>query len=144
MNATVPRRTKNVVAALIVDPARPGQVLVSQRRSDQSFAGQWEFPGGKMEPDEDPQQALRREIQEELGVQIEVGAIWDVLFARHAEFNVLMLVYLCRVVEGLPHAREVAAVTWTTCAALGELDVMSADAPLVSRLRREGSPSYRL
>jgi 8-oxo-dGTP diphosphatase len=138
---TVPR--KLVVAGLIVDQSRPQEVLLSQRRADQSFALDWEFPGGKIEAGESPADALLRELQEEIGVTVEVGGIWDTLFHRHAGFDLLMLVYQCRIVDG--HARPVAVadVRWVSLNELPKLGIMAADLSLVTRLVSEGLPSWR-
>src|SRR5688572_15759595 len=91
MAANRPR--KLVVAALATDP--DGAVFLSQRRADQDLPLLWEFPGGKVEPGEAPEAALRRELAEELGVEAEVGRIWDVLFHAYPDYDVYMLVYRC-------------------------------------------------
>jgi 8-oxo-dGTP diphosphatase len=130
-----------VVAGLIVDDA--GRVLVTQRRADQALPLQWEFPGGKLEPGESPTAALARELAEELGVRAEVGRIWDVLFHAYPEFDVLMLVYRCRLSrDDLPRCLEVADLAWRPPDRLADLDVLPADAPLVARLAAEGAPAW--
>lgn len=106
---------------------------------------QWEFPGGKMEPGEAPDDALVRELLEELGARVEIGPIWDVLFHRYPDRVVLMLVYACRLLPGeIAGCVEVADLAWVTPEELGAaaLDVLPADAPLVDRLRREGPPAF--
>src|SRR5262245_32976205 len=123
---------KLVVAALLVNDR--GEVLLTQRREDQDLALFWEFPGGKIEPGEAPEAALRREIQEELGVAIEVGRIWDVLFHRYPTYDVYMLVYRCTVVAGEePRAVEVRDLAWVSPPDLGLYRVLPADTPLVER-----------
>lgn len=128
---------KLVVAGLIV---RDGLVLITQRRADQALPLQWEFPGGKVEPGESPVAALERELTEEIGVKVEVGRIWDVLFHPYPAFDLVMLVYACTVVEGEPRAVEVADVQWVDRGKLPEWDVLPADRPLVERLLAEGPP----
>jgi 8-oxo-dGTP diphosphatase len=133
---------KIVVAGLLVDDA--GRVLLTQRRADQAMPLQWEFPGGKLEDGESPAAALVRELTEELGVTVEVGRIWDVLFHEYPAFDLLMLVYACRLPPGeVPRCVEVADLAWRPPDRLDDLDVLPADAPLVARLAREGAPDLQ-
>jgi 8-oxo-dGTP diphosphatase len=132
------RDRKLVVAGLVV---RDGRVLISQRRADQSLPLQWEFPGGKVEPGEAPVAAVARELREELGIEVEVGRIWDVLFHAYPTFDLVMLVYVCRLVAGEPRPVEVADLTWATPAELPGFDILPADRPLVDRLVGEGVPA---
>ena len=133
----MPRDRKLVVAGLIV---RDGIVLITQRRADQALPLQWEFPGGKVEPGEAPAAALARELREEIGVGVEVGRIWDVLFHAYEAFDLVMLVYACRIVDGEPRAVEVADLAWVPPAELPRWDILPADRPLVDRLVSEGPP----
>lgn len=98
-----------------------------------------------MEPGEAPDEALRRELVEELGARVEVGPVWDVLYHRYPDQAVLMLVYACRLLPGeAPRCVQVAALDWVAPAGLVDstLDVLPADRPLLERLRREGPPSF--
>jgi len=133
----MPRERKLVVAGLI---ARDGVVLITQRRADQALPLQWEFPGGKVEPGEAPAVALARELREEIGVTVEVGRIWDVLFHAYDAFDLVMLVYACRIVDGEPGAVEVADLAWVRAGELPRWDILPADRPLVDRLVSEGPP----
>jgi len=140
--ARVPRSRprKLVAAALIVEGDR---VLLSRRRADQAHPGQWEFPGGKLEEGESPAEALRRELVEELSVTAEVGRAWDVVFHRYPEFDVLMLLFVCRLPAGAqPRCREVAEIAWSSSSALADFDILPADAPIVTRLVDEGVPAF--
>ena len=130
---------KLVVAGLIADG---GRVLITQRRADQSLPLQWEFPGGKVEPGEAPVAALVRELAEEIGVVVEVGGIWDVLFHAYPAFDLVMLVYACRISDGKPAAVEVADVAWVAVEELPTWDILPADRPLVDRLVDEGPPPW--
>ena len=132
-----PRKRTLVVAGLV---AREGRVLITQRRADQALPLQWEFPGGKVEPGEAPAAALARELMEEIGVTVEVGRIWDVLFHAYPAFDLVMLVYACRLVDGEPRAVEVADVAWVVPGELASWDILPADRPLVDRLVAEGPP----
>jgi 8-oxo-dGTP diphosphatase len=130
MAANRPR--KLVVAALAV--RGDGAVFLSRRRADQDLPLMWEFPGGKVEPGEAPEAALRREIGEELGIDCTVGRIWDVLFHAYPAYDVYMLVYATTFLAE-PRAVEVDAVAWVPIAELGDYPILPADAPLVTRLR---------
>ena len=135
------RDRKLVVAGLILGD---GRVLITQRRADQALPLQWEFPGGKVEPGEAPVAALVRELREEIGVGVAVGRVWDVLFHAYPAFDLVMLVYPCRVVEGEPRAVEVADLRWLAPAELPAWDILPADKPLVERLVAEGLPELIL
>lgn len=132
------RPRKLVVAGLILGDDQ--RILITQRRADQALALQWEFPGGKVEPGESPIAALRRELTEEIGVTVAVGQIWEVLFHAYPEFDLVMLVYVCRIVDGEPRAVEVADLTWARAGELSRWDILPADRPLVERLAAEGVP----
>lgn len=137
------RRRTLVVAGLIVGD--DGRILITQRRPDQALGGKWEFPGGKVEPGEAPVAALVRELAEEIGVTVAVGRIWDVLFHAYPEFDLVMLVYVCRIITsspgvGGPRAVEVADLAWVAPHDLAAWDILPADRPLVERLGVEGVP----
>jgi len=129
--SSLARARKLVVAALVRDGAR---VLVSRRRADQPMPLHWEFPGGKVEPGEDPVIALAREVREELGCAVRVGRIHEVVFHAYEAFDLVMLVYACEIVEGAPRAVQVAEIDWVEAARLPELDLLPADYPLARAL----------
>ncbi len=79
---------------------------MSRRRADQALPLLWEFPGGKVEPGEAPEQALAREVREELGCGVAVGRIHDVVFHAYPDYDVYLLVYPCTIVEGTPARRR--------------------------------------
>jgi 8-oxo-dGTP diphosphatase len=134
------RHRKLVVAGLIIGDDR--RVLITQRRADQPLPLQWEFPGGKVEMGESPVAALVRELGEEIGVRVAVGAIWDVLFHAYPAFDLVMLVYSCRILDGeAPRPVEVADLRWVEAPQLPEWDILPADRPLVDRLVAEGPPN---
>jgi 8-oxo-dGTP diphosphatase len=126
-----PRAPKIVVAALVRD--YDGRVLLTQRRADQAMPGKWELPGGKLEPGESPEAALAREVREELGCGCTVGRIDEVIFHRYDAFDLLLLVYACRL-DAPPRPVEVAQLAWVPPAELPDYDVLPADRPLVLRL----------
>ena len=135
-------RTVVVAAAVIVEA---GRVLVTQRKAGAHLAGMWEFPGGKVEAGEDPRDALRRELEEELGIASSIGDIVDVAFHRYddADKAVLLLFYeATRTRESRePRALDVAAFAWATEAELAPEKFPPADvavlAKVATRLRRE-------
>jgi 8-oxo-dGTP diphosphatase len=127
-----PRRRLLVAAALIERPG--GQILLSRRRPDQSLAGCWEFPGGKIEAGESPEAALAREIEEELGCLVRVEGVFEVVFFGYPTFDLYMLVYRCAILRGTPRALTVAEVAWFDPAQIPELSLPPADYPLAHKL----------
>ena len=128
-------RKQVLVAAAVV--IRGGRVLLSQRKSGTHLAGAWELPGGKVEPDEDPKDAARRELREELGVDVEVGEILEVTFHRYAEKSVLLLFYEASLAPGSPEpsAIDVAAVKWAAAHELLDELFPPADVAIVAKVR---------
>ncbi|ADK99511.1 (deoxy)nucleoside triphosphate pyrophosphohydrolase [Brevundimonas subvibrioides] len=124
-----------VVAAALVDV--DGRVLIAKRPEGKALAGLWEFPGGKVEPGERPEAALIRELNEELGIDVQEACLAPFVFASHAyeSFHLLMPLYLCRRWSGLVVAREHAALAWVRPNALTDYPMPPADAPLVAWLR---------
>jgi 8-oxo-dGTP diphosphatase len=137
-----PRPRKLVVAGLIIEQSAARRVLISQRPPGGALGDKWEFPGGKMEAGESPTGALVRELREELGVTVEVGRVWDVLFHAYPDFDLVMIVYACRLLPGeTPRTLEVADFVWVATSDLpGAWDILPADRPLIDRLVAEGPP----
>ena len=127
------RRRLLVVAAFI---ERRGRVLLSQRRTDQSFPLAWEFPGGKVEPGEDLTSALVREIREELDCTIRVKEIVDLVFHAYPDFDLIMPVYRASIAAGSPRASQVAAIAWVPRGQLAGVAMPPADVPLAKKLAR--------
>ncbi|MFA5120809.1 8-oxo-dGTP diphosphatase MutT [Zavarzinia sp.] len=121
-----------VTAAVLVDPDR--RILIAKRPTGKSLAGLWEFPGGKLEPGESPEQALIRELDEELGITVREPCLAPLTFASHAyeKFHLLMPVYVCRRWEGVPQAKEHAELAWVNRMKLGDYPMPPADLPLIS------------
>lgn len=123
-----------VVACALVDA--DNRVLVAQRPAHKQLGGLWEFPGGKLEPGERPEDALVRELQEELGITTKVPCLAPLTFASHAydDFHLLMPLYVCRRWEGTPESREGQALKWLRPVALRDLPMPPADIPLIPHL----------
>ena len=124
-----------VVAVALIDV--DGRVLIAQRPQGKTLAGLWEFPGGKVEPGERPEAALVRELNEELGIDVQEACLAPFVFASHAydSFHLLMPLYLCRRWSGVVIRREHAALAWVKPNALSDYPMPPADAPLVAWLR---------
>ena len=127
-----------MVAAIVVEN---GRVLLSLRKAGTHLAGAWEFPGGKVEPGEDPREGLRRELREELGVQAMVGEIVDVTFHRYEEADkaVLLLFFAAAREPGSPEPRalEVAAVKWADASELDPALFPPADVAVLRKVREQ-------
>ena len=130
------RPTRIVVAALI---EQDGALFVTQRLKTDSFPGLWEFPGGKVEPEESPEEALVRECREELGIEIEVGQIREVIFHRYDSFCVLLLFYQCRMVSGEPQALQCERIEWVQRSRLAEYPFLPGDRVLIEKLSADSS-----
>jgi len=124
-----------VAAAALVDSE--GRVLICQRPKGKQLAGLWEFPGGKVEPGETPEECLIRELDEELGIKVTHACLAPFVFASHGyeSFHLMMPLYLVRRWEGFVTAKEHEAVAWVKPAKLADYPMPPADAPLVAWLR---------
>ena len=124
-----------VAAAALTDVDR--RVLIAQRPAGKSMAGLWEFPGGKVDSGETPEQALVRELHEELGIEVCIECLAPFTFASHAygTFHLLMPLFLCAKWEGEITPREGQAIKWVRASALRDYPMPPADLPLIPYLR---------
>ncbi len=131
---TEPLKTVLVAACALIDA--DARVLIAQRPKGKQLAGLWEFPGGKVEPGERPEQALIRELKEELDIDVAEACLAPFVFASHGydSFHLLMPLYLCRRWSGLVAAREHAALAWVRPHRLRDYPMPPADEPLVAWL----------
>ncbi len=128
--------TLAVVAAALVDSE--GRVLLQKRPTGKAMAGLWEFPGGKIDPGETPENALSRELMEELGIQVSPADLQPACFASEplGDRHLLLLLYLCRTWIGTPVAREADALLWCLPDEMRSLDMPPADLPLIDLLEK--------
>ena len=133
MNETDIRLTL-VVACALVDADK--RVLIAQRPEGKALAGLWEFPGGKVEPRERPEQTLIRELHEEIGITVKEACLAPLTFASHAydDSTVWMPLYICRRWDGEVMAREGQKLAWVRANKLRDYPMPPADIPLIPYL----------
>ena len=129
------RKLVLVAAVAMIDI--DGRVLIAQRPQGKPMAGLWEFPGGKVDPGETPEEALVRELREELGIETTGSCLAPIAFASHGyeSFHLLMPLYACRKWQGTPRPHEGQVLKWVEVRALGEYPMPPADIPLIAQLR---------
>jgi mutator protein MutT len=121
-----------VSAALIF---HKGKLLITQRRADAHLGGLWEFPGGKREPDETSEQCLGRELREELGIEVEVGELFEEISHTYPEKSVSLKFFVCKLISGKPRTLDCAAFKWVDKTELADFEFPAADARLLEKLR---------
>ena len=122
----------DVVAGVI---RRGDRFLITQRMPEDTLGGYWEFPGGKVEPGEEPRAALRRELAEELGIEAEIGAQIHAFVHAYPDRDVRLYFYAASIVSGEPQKLEVADLNWVTTEQFGDYQFPEADLPLLNQLR---------
>ena len=123
-----------VAAAALVDA--DGRVLITRRPEGKPMAGLWEFPGGKVEPGETPEETLIRELKEELDIDTSASCLAPLTFASHAypDFHLLMPLYVCRRWQGIVRPTEGQATKWVRAPDLRRYEMPAADLPLIAPL----------
>jgi 8-oxo-dGTP diphosphatase len=134
MGRSVSIKVVLVVACALVDT--DGRVLLAERPAGRAMAGLWEFPGGKVEAGEQPEQSLIRELKEELGIVVNEACLAPLTFASHAyaDFHLLMPLYVCRRWDGMVAPQEGQRLAWVRPNRLRDYPMPPADEPLVSHL----------
>lgn len=118
---------------------REGKLLITQRHAQAHLGGLWEFPGGKCEPGETSEECLRRELREELGIEVEIGAVLEELTHAYPEKTVRLKFFLCRWLANEPQPLGCPALAWITTAELDGYSFPAADARLLEKLRRSSA-----
>ena len=123
----------DVVAAIIV---QDGTILSTQRGHGE-FAGWWEFPGGKIEPGETPEEALVREIQEELGATVAIDKLLTVVDYDYPTFHLHMHCFICHVEEGDLELHEHSAASWLDAKSIDSVNWLPADVAVIEQIKEE-------
>jgi len=123
----------DVSAALIF---RGGKLLIAQRHAKSHLGGLWEFPGGKREPGESSEQCLARELREELGIEVEVGELFEEISHAYAGKTVHLKFFVCKLISGRPRTLDCAAFKWVETAELANFEFPAADAKLLEKLMK--------
>ena len=128
------KRLLLVAACALVDT--DGRVLLAQRPEGKSLAGLWEFPGGKVEQGETPEETLIRELHEEIGIETEIPCLAPLTFASHSydDFHLLMPLFVCRRFRGIAQPKEGQALNWVRPKQMRDYPMPPADLPLIPHL----------
>lgn len=129
----LPKKLPLAVCAAVIE--EQGKTLLTERPADKQQGGFWEFPGGKIDPGESPHQALKRELREELAIEIEVGPVLETVYHHYAWGSVLIIAYLCHHRSGEIRHLEVADHAWVEPEQFSEYLILPADQPILDKLR---------
>lgn len=124
-------KTVHVVAAIIHD----GNKIFATQRGYGDYKDGWEFPGGKIEPGESPQEALAREIREELDTEVEIGDLLTTIEYDYPNFHLSMQCFWCQIVKGMPVLKEHEAAQWLEMNALNSVDWLPADLTIIPMIK---------
>lgn len=113
------------------------QILIDKRRPEGLLGGLWEFPGGKIEKNETVEECIKREIQEELGIEIAVGDRLITIDHTYSHFHVTLFVHHCRHIAGIPQPIESDEIRWVTLAEIDSFAVPQANSQIIAALRQE-------
>ncbi|MBS4025747.1 MAG: 8-oxo-dGTP diphosphatase MutT [Clostridia bacterium] len=125
---------KNVTAAILIEG---GKILIARRKADDHLAFKWEFPGGKVEPGETPEECLKREMKEEFNVEVRVGDYFGESIYTYDYGQIRLLAYLTYLEKGVLVPQVHGEIKWVTREKLQDFDFAPADIPLVKKLQEE-------
>ena len=131
------KKIVNVVAAVICDNINTPKKIFATQRGYGEFKGGWEFPGGKVEEGETPQEALKREIMEELDTKVKIGNLIDTIEYDYPNFHLLMDCFWCEIVSGELKLKEHENAKWLTKEHLDEVEWLPADVILIDKIRMD-------
>lgn len=132
-SGSLPQKTIGV--AVIWNQQR--QILIDKRRPTGLLGGLWEFPGGKIEPGETVEECIKREIQEELAIEIAVGDRLITIAHTYSHFHVTLIVHHCRHLTGVPQAIESDEIRWVTLAEIDSFPFPQANSQIIAALRQQ-------
>ena len=130
---------KRQVAAAVIE--KDSKVLIAKRRKKDTLGGKWEFPGGKIEPGETPEECLKRELKEELDIEVEIGQFLLSTIFRYFLIPVELLVYKVKYISGDFKISEHDKIAWVGAKELGTYDLVRADRPIAKALLTSADPS---
>ncbi len=130
------KKTVPVVAAVICDDIKSPKKIFATQRGYGEFKGGWEFPGGKVEKGETPEEALKREINEELETEIKVGDYIDTIEYDYPKFHLSMKCFLCEIIYGKLELKEHEAAKWLKKEQIYEVDWLPADISLIEKVKK--------
>ena len=130
-----------VTASIIINSAF--EVLIAQRNNESKLASKWEFPGGKIEPGETPQECLYRELVEEMDIHVQVKDLFDTVYHSYDHGSIVLQAYLCYIESGEPQPLEHQKIRWVSIQDLLNYDLAPADIPIAQKLIREGEALVR-
>ena len=113
------------------------KILITLRPEDKKLGGYWEFPGGKIETQESPEEVLKRELQEELDIEVDVGELLETIYHSYDWGNVVILAYWCHWINGDIKHLEVADHCWVAVEKLLEYDILAADQPIIQKIQEQ-------
>lgn len=133
-------KTNSEMAAIKVCAAvvyHHNKILITLRPEDKKLGGYWEFPGGKVEKQETPEEALKREMMEELAIEVEIGELLETVHHRYDWGNVIILAYWCQWTSGEIKHLEVADHCWVDVKDLTAYNILAADQPIIKKIQEQ-------
>ena len=136
MPSTLPPRLHKQIGVAVID--RQGKILIDRRRDEGDMGGLWEFPGGKIEPGETIEECIKREIKEELNIEIAVGDRLTTITHAYENFNVTLYVHICRHLSGEPQPIECEEICWVEANCLSRYRFPTANLQIIELLQARG------